>query len=99
MKKLIEIEAAFCDNCGRQEYTEACLGSCGLEVCWRCKQIRGVEYKRGVYVSGSGDGFYCTPCDQRLSEDHTDRRHTAYQVVRALRDEYVAWHKNFTVRQ
>lgn len=97
MKKRIEMDATFCDACDKQEYVTACM-KCGTEHCYDCRKVKGVEYGHAVYFRGSGDGYYCTPCDQRLSESKDNPRHLAYQAIRALRDESAAWSEDFKLR-
>lgn len=100
MKKIVEIEATFCDNCGADTYPHACR-KCGAEYCYQCaaKPEIGTVYKHGVYVCGSGDGFYCRPCDIELSESKSDPLHEAYVAVRTLRDEVTAFGEDFEARK
>ena len=65
MKKTIKKEVTFCDNCEKETYVEPCL-RCGVEHCWKCKEIESVEYGHAVYFQGSGDGYYCKACDEFL---------------------------------
>jgi hypothetical protein len=99
MKKTITREVDFCDKCEREEcYLTRCL-RCGMEVCYQCVDKVGVKYEHGVYVSGSGDGFYCRPCDIALYESNDDALHLAYRAVLTLRNEVTAFGKDFKRRQ
>lgn len=99
MKKTITREVNFCDKCEVEaSYPTTCI-RCGLEVCYKCADKVGVTYAHGVYVSGSGDGFYCRPCDIVLYEAGDDPLYLAYRAVRVLRDEAKAIGQDFKRRQ
>jgi len=98
VKKQVTIEQAICDFCQHEQSYQQCL-RCGKDVCWACKKTRGVDYNHAVYFAGSGDGFYCTSCDIALSESKADPVHQAYVGIRALRDEQIAWGKDFEKRR
>lgn len=99
MKKIVEKEVEFCDYCNREAGWVYACGNCSKGACYECKSRVGVEYSRGIYGGGTGDGFYCSPCDIALSESGHDQKHNAYRVVRSLRDEYEGWSKNFEKRR
>lgn len=99
MKRTISKEVVCCDKCYTEiGYSNPCM-SCGAELCYECKKKHGVEYNHAVYFSGSGDGFYCNPCDVKLTKSGKDKRHNAYLAVKSLRDELEAWSVNFKSRQ
>ena len=98
MKKIVQKEVHVCDKCGKETYPDPCLG-CGTEVCYECQPKHGKNYRHSVYFQGSGDGFYCSPCDTKLTEGGTDARHNAYCAVKSLKDELEAWHTDFKRRQ
>ncbi len=98
MKKVVNVETHVCDACGKQQgYIDHCL-HCGVEHCYECKPTHGIDYKHGVYFSGSGDGYYCTPCDRKLTTHGGDKRHTAYRTILALRNEVMGWNEDFKRR-
>jgi hypothetical protein len=85
MKKTIEKEVLFCDYCGNEtQYSEECM-SCGKDMCYECSQKHGTSYSHAVYFSGSGDGFFCNPCDSELTAKGTDKRHSAYRAIQSLK--------------
>lgn len=98
MKKTIEIVADICDVCGEQcDYSDPCL-ACGVEHCYECKKTLGKEYRHSVYVSGSGDGYYCNDCDRKLTISGRDSLHAAYWRIESLRHEKKAWYQDFQRR-
>lgn len=99
MNKTVTKTVKFCDGCGKEDaYPQACL-RCGKEYCYECQNKNGVTYRHGVFFQGSGNGFYCTPCDQVLTQSHSDKRHTAYQAIKLLREECTAWNEDFQIRR
>lgn len=99
MKKMIQTEVIVCDKCGAQEsYMNECM-TCGTEFCYECWKKHGKEYSHGVYLRGSGDGYYCNPCDAKLTKSGADKRHSAYRVIESLRSELEAWTTDFKGRQ
>lgn len=98
MKQTIQVEQAVCDLCGSKDmvYT-ACLG-CGIDLCYECKKTRAKEYTHGVNVSGSGDGTYCNPCDDRLRRDRNPL-HSAYVAIQSLKDEARGFWERFEQRK
>ena len=98
MKKTIQKETHFCDACGKEEfYIDHCL-SCGKEHCYQCKKTEGREYRHGVYIMGTGDGYYCRPCDTKLAKSKDDL-HEAYQNIAKLREECDKWNADFEARK
>ena len=93
MKKLVELEATFCDGCKERTYVSPCL-RCGIEHCWKCCKSLGTEYRYLCYGSGSGDGYYCRACDLILSQLNTPM-HRAYRKIASLQQEnelfYADW--------
>lgn len=99
MKKTIQKEVHLCDKCGAEEsYMNACR-TCDTEMCYECWQKHGKEYAHGVHVRGSGDGYYCNPCDAKLTKSGADKRHAAYRVIESLRSELKSWFDDFQRRQ
>lgn len=98
MKRTVEKEVTLCDVCGAEGYVTPCL-KCGKEVCWPCQKTQGESYNAGVYFSGSGDGFYCHPCNEMLILSQTDELHKAYTHIRGLRNEAEAFGRDFKNRQ
>jgi hypothetical protein len=99
MRKKIEREVTFCDKCGKeQDYGNTC-DSCGVEMCYDCQEKHGVKYSHGVYFFGSGDGFYCKPCDNRLVKTKASPRHNALIEIKSLRKEQEVWSEDFRKRQ
>ncbi len=98
MKKTIKKEVRFCDKCGKEDsYPTACL-ACGTEMCYDCQTKHGVSYSHAVHFQGSGDGFYCKPCDAKLTARGSDKQHNAYLAIKALRDEEDTYWANFKKR-
>lgn len=98
MKKIIMKEVTFCDKCKEEDsYPDTCL-CCGTQMCSTCAEKHGIEYPHSVYCSGSGDGFYCKPCDAKLTASGTDMLHKAYQVIQSLRSELEDWSRAFKQR-
>lgn len=94
MKKVIEKEVQICDQCGKETYCHTCL-HCGIEHCWECRKLHGVEYTHGVNFSGSGGGYYCNPCNFKLLAEGSDDLHNAYVLITNLRQEQKRWYSNF----
>lgn len=99
MKKTVAKDVHCCDACGAEQDfgMDACL-KCGAEHCFNCKKTHGKEYQHGIYVGGSGDGYYCNACDTELTASGADRRHAAYQAIARLRNELKAWSEDFKRR-
>lgn len=98
MKQTVQIEVHCCDACSaQQDYVSTCI-NCGAEHCFECRAKEGKKYSKGVYVSGSGDGYYCNKCDAELTKSGADERHAAYRSVASLRHEAKAWSADFERR-
>ena len=97
MKKTITIEAPFCDHCNLHTYVAPCL-RCKTEHCWHCQEKLGVTYCFSTYGSGTGDGYYCRPCDILLCESKNDAIHNAYTEIRLLRQENVDFLADWRLR-
>ena len=80
MKKTIKKEVLSCDRCNKENYYLTPCMLCGEEMCSDCREKHGKNYNYGVYVCGSGDGFYCKPCDAKLTKSGDDKRHNAYRA-------------------
>jgi hypothetical protein len=96
MKRQVTVEQEICDICERNQAWHHCLG-CGKAICYDCAKTAAVEYPHAVSFSGSDDGRYCTPCDQRLAKGG-DELHAAYQTIRSLRNEQAGWYASFRDR-
>lgn len=98
MKTKIELDGFICDGCGKGvTYATPCL-RCGKDFCFDCRETAGRAYEHSVWACGSGDGFYCTPCDSALLKSGEDRRHNAYLAIQRLRAEAKAWDAYFAKR-
>lgn len=97
MKKTITQEVNVCDKCGAASW-HTCL-RCGTEMCYECAKTQGIEYSFAIYFRGSGDGFYCKPCDNALTASGEDKRHNAYATIRSLRLELESWETGFKRRK
>lgn len=91
MKKMVEVEATFCDapECQEQTHDFCACASCGTVFCFDHRKELAVSYPLSIY--SSDDGHYCKPCDERLSRERIDPLHAAYQRVAALKAEGMAW--------
>jgi hypothetical protein len=100
VKTTITEERRICDFChhGEAHSWNACL-KCGKDICYDCSEKEAKHYNHGVYVQGSGDGQYCNACDVELTAAGNDPLHTAYRVVKALRDELEIWSSAFELRK
>lgn len=97
MKKIIEKEVQICDHCRKETYCDTCL-NCGVEHCWECRKTDGVEYTHAIYVSGSGDGYYCNSCNSELLQNHSNDVFNAYLVIADLKQEAKRWNRDFKTR-
>ena len=99
MKQTMQIEVHCCDSCGKQENYVTTCANCGTEHCYECQKTEGKAYPHGVYVGGSGDGYYCKKCDAELTKAGTDKKHKAYLGIASLRLEAAAWSADFERRR
>lgn len=97
MKKLVTIEASFCDVCGKESSGYTNCDYCGKELCYECGKTELKEYKHAVHFAGSGDGRYCHECDDKLLANG-DKKHAAYRKIAALRNEEAGWYADFKKR-
>lgn len=97
MKKTELKETTYCDHCGKEGYVTSCI-KCETEHCWECRKLHGKEYNHGVFVCGSGDGYYCNKCDAELTRTGLDKMHAAYRVIALLAQESRDWNKEFDLR-
>lgn len=98
MKKIVQREVHACDVCGAEhDWPQVCM-KCGKELCYNCRDKEGVTYECAVFHSGSGDGFYCKPCDKELTKSRSDKKHNAYRCIQSLRDEQEGWSTDFRKR-
>ncbi len=97
MKKTVTKEVTICDHCGKETYVDTCL-HCGLEHCYKCRETEGTVYSYGVFIHGSGDGYYCGKCDRELSLGN-NKLYWAYRKIHQLSDEMVGWNARFTRRK
>src|SRR3990167_9151184 len=99
MKKSITIDAHYCDQCdNKQDHMDTCQ-ACGTEHCYECQKTHGKTYMHSCCCSGSGDGYYCKVCDDKLTATGTNARHTAYRLIESLRHESEAWCDDFEKRR
>lgn len=100
MKKTVTKEVYVCDCCDREEvYAHNVCLKCGKQYCYDCRKDMGIEYAHDVYCTGSGDGFYCHPCDKELTAAGTDQIHSTYRKIRALRNERLGFEAEFEKRR
>lgn len=100
MKKTAECVIYVCDQCGAEsQYRHDACKACGVEHCYACQKTHGVEYPHGVHLRGSGDGYYCKPCDAQLTKEGKDEVHSAYRAIHILRAEQEAYYTDFKRRQ
>lgn len=86
-----------CDFCGaEQDYCSHCI-NCGKDMCRKCEEQQGTEYKHGVYFSGSDDGLYCGECHAVMLKRPTEL-FRAYQQISWLRKEDDLWRANFKIK-
>jgi hypothetical protein len=98
VKTTLTVQGHVCDSCGKQApYVQTCL-KCGAEHCHLCDDTQGVRYSHGVHFGGSGDGYYCKPCDRELLKNGADELHTAFVLVESLRQEEKRFSKDFRRR-
>jgi len=97
MKKIVQKEVQICDQCGKETYCEKCF-KCGVEHCYECRKKFGVKYTHAVYLSGSGDGYYCTDCNNLLLKNGNDPLHTAYYNIFTLINESRGFYNDFKIR-
>lgn len=98
MKNTIIKEVHLCDKCFQEaDYPRACM-ECGVEMCLKCWEGLGVDYSHAVFYGGSGDGYYCKSCDQKLIDSATNEKHTAYRLIKDLKLEANEWNDEFKRR-
>ena len=98
MKKTIEKEVTFCDHCQTETYVDPCL-HCGAEHCWRCRETQGIEYKHLTWGTGTGDGYYCTSCDNHIRTiGRVNPVHQAFLVIANLREESRLFYEDYKRR-
>jgi hypothetical protein len=86
MKQKVTINRAICDLCGSKECYDTCL-KCGKDICFECQRNgKAVEYPHAVHFSGSGDGTYCSKCNDDLIK-RPDKLFLAYRAILNLRNE------------
>lgn len=99
MKKTISREVNVCDFCNSEADCYHRCRLCKKDVCYTCKDgCVGIEYRHGVYMQGSGDGFYCSACDAKARKSG-DKLHAAYLAVQCLRNEAAGWGADFDKRR
>lgn len=97
MKRTIQVEVNVCQNCDKEtDYQYEC-DSCGNAYCFDCYKKCGQEYSHGLYISGSGDGFFCTAC-LLAPQKYTKELLEAYQRIAALRIESQAYSEDISKR-
>ena len=97
MKQIREIEVYECDICERKAHSwNKCL-LCGIDLCYDCIKSKAKQYNHSVNFSGSGDGIYCLPCDNKARKTD-DPLHSAYLLIEGLRNEESGWCEDFKKR-
>ena len=97
MKKMVEKELTFCDECDKGEYVYKCMG-CGSEYCYDCRKLLLKEYNQSVYFTGGGNGYFCKDCDIDPPV-RIKKIHSLYKAVEMLKNEINGYYKEFEVRQ
>ena len=101
MKKTKTVTVYECDQCGADcDYGgEPCL-RCGKRFCTQCytKSKNGTNFAHDVYFQGSGDGFFCTSCEEALRGEPS-RIYSAYVAIKNLQTERTTWEKAFDARR
>lgn len=97
MKKTVMKEVDCCDVCGKDDYVTACM-SCKIDHCYDCGQTHGKRYAHAVHFSGSGDGYYCNTCDNKMTASGGDLLHASYRKIESMRNEEKAWYADFRKR-
>ena len=97
MKKTIQVEAIVCDKCGDGRDLHSCYSclNCGMDMCYGCLEKYGIKYSYAVYFSGSGDGYYCINCDNKLKTSGKDELWNAYFRIHLLKKKSERFGKNF----
>lgn len=98
MKKTVQKEIQFCDNCGKEAYITKCK-RCGVEHCWDCCNKKGITYSEKVYLSGGGDSYYCFACDALLSQKESNPLHNALCAIHSLKNEETEFYSSFDTRK
>lgn len=99
MKKEKIVSVTICDGCGSSESVYYHCLKCGKDFCYECKSSgKVIEYKQGIYVSGSNDGVYCSECNAELMKNPSPL-FSAYLKIAELRQELEIWSKDFTHRK
>jgi hypothetical protein len=84
--KMVEVKMYSCDEPGckytAESWMATCFGNCGKTFCYQ----HGVQFRHGVYTSGSGDAVYCKECYERLL-GMGDRLLLSYRTIQKLRKE------------
>jgi hypothetical protein len=99
MKKVVEKEVEFCDNCGSDDCVfNECIG-CGKHFCYECndKKKVGQKYSHAVYCSGSRDAYLCTDCIL-LPTPKIQEILEVYGKIANLRSESKVWYEDFEKR-
>ena len=88
MKTTTTITTHACDCCGYEDrFMDSCM-SCKKDLCVRCWRLPGnAIYPHSITFSGSGDGYYCSDCDAKLTSDGTDKKHNLYREIAWLKKE------------
>ena len=99
MKKMVEKEVEFCDNCGSDDCVFNECNGCGKHFCYDCNEDKGMgkKYIHSVYCSGTGDAYLCNDCLSRPTPKVTGILR-AYEAVQRLRVENENWQKDFGKR-
>lgn len=99
MKKTIEKEIDVCDECGDEQHVYYKCKHCGIDHCWDCREEHGEQYAHSVHCSGSGDGYYCNACDNKLRDSKANALYNSYQGIQHLRKEENMFYVSFKERK
>jgi hypothetical protein len=64
-----------CDVCHKEAFA-TCL-CCGKDFCIEHETKEGIEYRHGLHIGGSDDGYFCNKCDIDITND---KKHPLYQL-------------------
>ncbi len=96
MKKIVNIEQEFCDDCGKKTYAHNCIG-CGVCYCYDCSKRLFKELKFSVHFGGSGEAQICSKCLANPPEKIKELL-KSYLAINNLRSEYKVWWEEFDKR-
>lgn len=96
MKRLAQMEVAFCDYCGKYtHYSRVCL-KCGKDFCSDCEETQAVSYDIGIYYIQTF--VYCLACDTAAVVSGDDKLRNVAQTIKNLRAEGEKFNDNYSKR-